>query len=187
MSNPPIAIREFAGIVAIAEQLRDARAAGDQRLVADGKMTPADADNRLRIASSLAADWRRVVDIAPRATPAATDGEILAMLKQALPAAITRRDRAYKALVTNAAQYRHYDIAELWALSDRLGAFSDGTQDDIVEYVRPWLQADAVATGVAAMLWWQERAGAESIHWLTDATIALRCAASGEGEGRLAA
>jgi hypothetical protein len=87
----PPAIYEFAGIAAIAEQLRDARAAGDQRLVAEDKMTATDAADRLRIASALAADWRRVVDRSPRPEPTATDAEILAMLKQALPTGRTRR------------------------------------------------------------------------------------------------
>ncbi|EZP57462.1 hypothetical protein [Sphingomonas sp. RIT328] len=186
MKRPP-ATHEFAGIAAIAEQLRDARAAGDQRLVAEDKMTATDATDRLRIASALAADWRRVVNRAPRPERTATDAEILAMLKQALPAAISRRDRAHQALVNNAPQYRRYKTAELWALSDRIGAFSEGVQDDIVEYVRPLLNAESVAAGLAAMLWWHQRTGTDCIHWLTDATIELRAARLAEGEGRLAA
>jgi hypothetical protein len=56
-----------------------------------------------------------------------------------------------------------------------------------VEYVRPWLQAQNVANGLGAMLWWQRRRGVESIHFLVDTTIALRERARLEGEGRLAA
>lgn len=172
--TPPVAIREFARIAVIAEQLRDARAAGDQRLVADGKMTAADAADRLRIATALAKDWRRVADCSPRPERTATDAEILGMLAQALPAAIARRDRAYKALTTNAPAYRHYEPAELWALSDRYRFFSEGVQDDVAEYVRPYLTADTTATALAAMLWWHQRTGTDCIHWLTDATIELR-------------
>ncbi|WP_156002624.1 hypothetical protein [Sphingomonas melonis] len=183
----PLCIYEFAGIAAIAEQLREARAAGDQRLVDEAKMTAAAAADRLRVASALAADWRRVVDHAPRPARIADDAEILAMLSQALPAAIARRDKAYRALVANAPQYRHYVLDELWALSDRCRSFSEALQDDIVEYVRPWLQAQNVANALAAMLWWQQRTGPESIHFLVDTTIALRERARVEGEGRLAA
>jgi hypothetical protein len=185
--TPPVASREFAGIAVIAEQLRDARAAGDQRLVADEKMSAASAADRLRIATALAADWRRVAGCAPRPERTATDAEILAMLKQALPAAIARRDRAYKAMTTNAPAYRHYEITELWAVSDRYRFFSEGVQDDIVEYVRPYLNADTTATALAAMLWWQQQIGADSIHFLTDATIELRTRAAGSQLDREAA
>lgn len=171
---PPIGVNEFVGIAAIAEQLRDARAAGDQRLVDEGKMTASVAADRLRVATALAADWRRVADCSPRLPHTAGDAEILAMLAQALPAAIARRDKAYKALVVGAPHYRHYDLDELYALCARLACFSEAVQDDIVEYVRPWLQAQNVASGLAAMLWWQQRAGVESIHFLVDTTIALR-------------
>jgi hypothetical protein len=183
----PVGVNEFAGIAAIAEQLRDARAAGDQRLVDENKMTQAAAADRLRVATALAADWRRVADQVPRPQRVADDAEILAMISQALPAAISRRDKAYKTLVANAPQYRHYDLDELWALSDRCRSFSEAVQDDIVEYVRPWLQAQNVANGLGAMLWWQRRRGVESIHFLVDTTIALRERARLEGEGRLAA
>ncbi len=175
----PPAIHEFADIVAIAEHLRDARAAGDQRLVAEEKMTAADAVDRLRIATALAADWRSVADCTPRPVRVATDAEILVMLKQALPAAIARRDRAYKAMTTNASAYRHYEITELWAVSDRYQFFSEGVQDDIAEYVRPYLNAHTTATALAAMLWWQQQTGAASIHFLIDATNALRAQAAG--------
>ena len=183
---PPIGATEFAGVAAIAEQLRDARAAGDQRLVDEGKMTASVAADRLRVATALAADWRRVADCSPRPSAAADDAEILAMLAQALPAAIARRDKAYKALVAGAPQYRHCDLDELYALCARLACFSETVQDDIVEYVRPWLQALNVASGLAAMLWWQQRTGVESIHFLVDTTIALRERTRTEGEGRLA-
>lgn len=171
---PPIFTTEFAGIAAIAEQLRDGRAAGDQRLVDEGKMTASVAADRLRVATALAADWRRVADCSPRLPPATDETEILAMLVQALPAAIVRRDKAYKALVAGAPQYRHYELDELWALSDRYAVFSEAVQDDIAEYVRPWLHAQNVANGLGAMLWWQQRTGVESIHFLVDTTIALR-------------
>lgn len=183
----PAAIREFTGLAAMAEQLRDARAAGDQRAVAEEKMTAAEAVDRLRIATALAADWRSVADCTPRPVRVATDAEILLMLKQALPAAIARRDRAYKAMTANASAYRHYEITELWAVSDRYRFFSEGVQDDIVEYVRPYLNAHTTATALEAMLWWQQQSGADSIHLLTDATIALRELAGVKGEGRLAA
>ncbi len=175
----PAAIREFASIAAIAEELRDARAVGDQRLVADDKMTAVDAADRLRIATALATDWRRVADCTPRPERSATDAEILGMLSQALPAALARRDRAFKAMTTNAPAYRHYEPAELWALSDRYLAFSERVQDDIAEYVRPYLAADTTATALAAMLWWQQQTSTTSIHFLTDATIALRERAAG--------
>lgn len=183
----PPSIHDFAGIATIAEHLRDARATGDRRLVEDGKMTQAAADDRLRIASALAADWRRVADRAPRPQPTTTQAELLAMLNQALPAAITRRDRAWKALVEGAPEYRRYEPAELWALSDAIDAFSDEVRRAIQDYVRPWLTAESIACGLAAMLWWQQRTGTDSIHWLVDAAIALRPAATRKGEGRLAA
>lgn len=184
---PPIGATEFVGIAVMAEQLRDARAVGDQRLVDEAKMTASVAADRLRVATALAADWRRVADCSPRPLRIADDAEILAMLVQALPAAIARRDKAYKALVVGAPHYRHYDLDELYALCARLACFSEAVQDDIVEYVRPWLQAQNVASGLAAMLWWQQRAGVESIHFLVDTTIALREQARVEGEGRRAA
>lgn len=172
------AVHDFLGLTTIAEHLRDARAAGDRRLVDEGKMTKEAAADRLRIASALAADWRRVVDRATRASPTATQAELLAMLNQALPAAITRRDRAWKAMVQSAPQYRHCESAELWALSDRLDAFSEEVRRDVTDFVRPWLNAESIASGLAAMLWWQQRTGTESIHWLVDAAIALRASVS---------
>lgn len=191
MAKPPLAgppsIHDFAGLATIAEHLRDARASGDRKQVESGKMTEAAAGDRLRVATQLAADWRRVVDRDPRPEPVATQVELLAMLTQALPAALTRRDRAWKALVADAPQYRRYEAAELWALSDAIDAFSEDVRRDIQEFVRPWLSAESIACGLAAMLWWQQRTGTESIHWLVDASLALRAPAEAEGEGRLAA
>ncbi|WP_267396980.1 MULTISPECIES: hypothetical protein [unclassified Sphingomonas] len=166
--------RDFVGLATIAEHLRDARAAGDRQLVAEGRMAEEVAADRLRIASALAANWRRVADIAPPQAETASPTEILAMLEKVLPAAVARRDRAYQALVNHAPQYRHYELAELWALSNRIGAFSEGVQQDIEDYVRPRLNAESIDAGVAAMLWWQQRTGCGSIHWLIDTTIALR-------------
>jgi hypothetical protein len=60
------------------------------------------------------------------------------------------------------------------AVSDRYALFSEGVQDNIAEYIRPYLNADTTATALAAMLWWQQQTGAESIHFLNDATVALR-------------
>jgi uncharacterized protein (DUF736 family) len=185
--SAPDAVNDHAGLATIAEHLRHARAAGDRQLVAEGRMSEEDAATRLRIASALAAGWRCVADVTPRLEETATPAEILAMLEQVLPAAVARRDRAHQALVNNAPQYRHYELAELWALSNSIGAFSDGVQQDIEDYVRPRLNAESIAAGVAAMLWWQQRTGCDSIHWLIDTTIALREQARVEGEGRLAA
>lgn len=182
--NPP-SIHDFAGLAAIAEHLRAGRAAGDRKLIEDGKMTEADAADRLRVATALAADWRRVAERTPRPTPAATQAELLAMLNQALPAAIARRDRAWKALIEGAPEYRRHEPAELWALSDAIDAFSDDVRRPIRDYVRPFLTAESIASGLASMLWWQQRTGTESIHWLVDASLALRAPA--EGKGRLAA
>ena len=183
----PPSIYDFAGIAAIAEHLRDARASGDRKQVESGKMTEAAAGDRLRVAAALAADWRRVVDRTPRPGPTASQAELLAMLNQALPAAIARRDRAWKALVDGAPQYRRYEGVELRALSDKATAFSEEVRHDIEAYVRPWLNAESVANGLAAMLWWQQRTGYDSIHWLVDAAIALRAQATPEEQGRLAA
>lgn len=176
MKTPP-SIHDFAGIAAIAEHLRDGRAAGDRPLVEAGKMTEADAADRLRVASALAADWRSVTHRTPRPAPTATHGELLAMLNQALPAAITRRDRAWQALIAGAPQYRKYESVELWALSDHIGAFSDDVRRDIEQYVRPWLNAESVSCGLAAMLWWQQRTGRQSVHWLVDTATALNAPA----------
>lgn len=183
----PPSIHDFAGIAAVAEHLRDARATGDRRQVEDGKMTQPVAEDRLRVGSQLASDWRRVVNRTPRPEPIATQAELLAMLNQALPAAITRRDRAWKALVAGAPQYRRYEAAELWAVSDAIDAFSEDVRRDIEQFVRPWLSAESIACGLAAMLWWQQRTGTESIHWLVDASLALHASGDREGEGRLAA
>lgn len=180
-------IYDFAGIAAIAEHLRAGRAAGDRKLVDDGKMTEADAANRLRIATALAADWRRVADRTPRSATTATQAELLAMLNLALPGAIVRRDRAWKALVEGAPEYRRFESAELWALSDAIDAFSDDVRRAIRDRVRPYLTAESIAAGLAAMLWWQQRTGTESIYWLVDATIALRGSADHERKGRMAA
>lgn len=182
----PAGIHDFPGIAAIAEHLRNARASGDRKQVEAGKMTQTAADDRLRVASALAADWRRVVDRAPRPAPTATQAELLAMLNQALPAAIARRDRAWQALATGAPQYRRCERAELWALSDAVEAFSDDVRRAIREFVQPWLSAESIANGLGAMLWWQQRTGMESIHGLVDAQIALQTPAL-QGEGRLAA
>ncbi len=184
---PPPSIHDFAGLATIAEYLRDARAAGGRKQVESGKLTEAEAADRLRVATALAADWRRVADRTPRPEPIASQAELLAMLKGALPTAIIRRDRAWKALIEGAPQYRRHKSAELWALSDQIDAFSEEVRRDIREFVRPWLSAESVANGLAAMLWWQQRTGTESIHWLIDATSALRSPAQTADRGRLAA
>lgn len=186
MAVPP-SIHDFAGIATIAEHLRDARASGDRKQVESGRMTEAAAGDRLRVATALAADWRRVADRTPRPEPVASQAELLAMLKGALPTAIARRDRAWTALIEGAPQYRRHESAELWALSDQIDAFSDEVRRDIEQFVHPWLSAESVASGLAAMLWWQQRTGTESIHWLVDATIALRAPAQSADRGRLAA
>lgn len=185
-ATPP-SIHDFAGLATIAEHLRDARAAGGRKQVESGRLTEADAADRLRVATALAADWRRVADRTPRPEPIASQAELIAMLQGALPNAIIRRDRAWTALIEGAPQYRRHESAELWALSDQIDAFSDEVRRDIEELVRPWLSAESVANGLAAMLWWQQRTGTESIHWLIEATMALRMPTQRKGEGRLAA
>lgn len=183
----PGGIYDFAGMAAIAEHLRDARASGDRRQVESGRMTEAAAGDRLRIAAALAAGWRRVVDRTPRPESTASQAELLAMLSQALPAAIARRDRAWKMLVDGSPQYRRYEGVELRALSDQAAAFSEEVRHDIETYVQPWLNAESVANGLAAMLWWQQRTGTDSIHWPVDAAIALHAQATPREQGRLAA
>lgn len=162
-STPP-SVHDFAGLASVAAHLRDACGTSDRKLVEDGKMTLAAADDRLRIASALAADWRRVVDRAPRSEPTATQAEMLGMLNQALPAAITRRDRAWKAMVDNAAQYRRHKSAELWSLSDAIDFFSEDVRRDIEKFVQLWLLAESITCSLVAVLWWQQHTGIKSIH-----------------------
>lgn len=186
ISKTPPSIHDFAALATIAEHIRDARDAGDRKLVDAGKMTAATAADRLRVAAALAANWRRVVDRTARPEPTASPAELIGMLNQALPGAIARRDRAWAALVEGARQYRHYDSAELWALSDSIDVFGDEIRRGIRDYIRPWLNAESIAGGLAAMLWWQQRTGTGSIHWLVDASLALRAAGDAQPIGRAA-
>ena len=152
----------------VARDLRDQRAAGDPKAVAEGKLTQVAAGERLRIADALAADWSAFDDLRVPPTDGATDAEKLAMLTRSLAVIVVRRDKAHAAMVAEGERFGRMDLGALWQLVDQ-----HVPQTGSIEAYLHW---ESYAAATEALLWWQRRTDVESKRFAVETTLAARAA-----------
>jgi hypothetical protein len=162
----------------VARDLRDSRAAGDPKMVADGKLTPAQAADRLRVADAVAGEWSAYAAMQLPADAGASQAERRDMLSGALKVITARRDRAHAAMLAEGAWMGQLAIGALWQLVD-----AHLPQTGRIE---PYLHWESYAAAVEALLWWQDRTGQASKRWSVEGTLWMREQLAA-GQGRLAA
>ena len=150
----------------VARDLRDTRAAGDPKAVAEGKLTQAQADERLRIADALAADWTAFDELRLPAEDLATGEEKLAMLVRAQAVIVQRRDKAHAAMLAEGAWLGELERGALWQLVD--------THVSQTSRIEPYLHWESYGAALEALLWRQQQTGVWSKRYAVEVTLALR-------------
>lgn len=153
----------------VARDLRAVRAAGDPKAVAEGKLTQAQADERLRIADALATDWTAFDELRLPDGDLANGEEKLAMLVRAQALIVQRRDKAHAAMLVESHEHLgRYDVGALWNLAD--------AHDPWTVRIEAYLHWESYAAAIEALLWWQRRTGVASKRFAVETTIAARAA-----------
>jgi len=160
MTPPPRFIYAYAEMALVADDIRNNRAEGDPVLVKAGKMSQRDAAVRLRISTSLAADWKAYARMELSSPDQTTDAEKIADLRGVLNGAKKRRDQTRTAMMHEyGPAIGDLSLAELWRIHD--------SHDTRSLRVLPYLHWESYAATVEAMLWWQERPRYESRRFIT--------------------
>jgi hypothetical protein len=138
----------------VARDLRNGRAAGDPKMVAEGKLTQAEADDRLRVADAIAAEWSAHDEGHVPPAGDVADVEKLAMLIRSLAVSTARRDKAHAAMLAEGTWLGQLERGALWQLVD-----AHLPQTGRIE---PYLHWESYAAAIEALLWWQQRGGRQS-------------------------
>lgn len=151
----------------VAEHVRTQRSEGDPALVEQGRMTAHDAAMRLRVATTIATDWRHFAKMQLPPLDATTRPEKIASLQSALAGHLQRTARARQAIVNEYGErFFVRSMAELWALVDM--------HDPSTARVLPYLHHESCAAALEAMLWWEQQPRDGGIRFLTRMNIDLR-------------
>jgi hypothetical protein len=150
MSERPRFTHAYDELTIVAEHVRAQRAEGDPVLVEQGRMTSEDAATRLRVATTIATDWRHYAKSQLPPLDATTRPEKIASLQSALAGHRRRTDRARQAIVNEFGEgFFVRSMAELWALVDM--------HDPSTARVLPYLHHESCAAALEAMLWWEQQ------------------------------
>lgn len=167
MTERPRFIYAYDELAIVAEHVRAQRAEGDPALVEQGRMTVDDAATRLRVATTIATDWRHYAKMQLPPLDATTKAERIASLQSALAGHRQRTDRARHAIVNEYGEgFFVRSMAELWALVDM--------HDPSTARVLPYLHHESCAAALDAMLWWERQPRDGGIRFLMRMNIDLR-------------
>lgn len=167
MTERPRFTYAYDELAIVAEHVRAQRAEGDPALVEQGRMTADDAATRLRVATTIATDWRHYAKTQLPPVDATTGPEKIASLQSALAGHRQRTDRARQAIINEYGEgFFVRSMAELWALVDM--------HDPSTARVLPYLHHESCAAALEAMLWWEHQPHLGSIRFLTRMNIDLR-------------
>lgn len=167
MSERPRFIYAYDELAIVAEHVRAQRAEGDPALVEQGRMTADDKATRLRVATTIATEWRHYAKMQLPPVDATTGPEKIASLQSALAGHQQRTDRARQAIVNEyGAAFFIRSTAELWGLVDM--------HDPSTARVLPYLHHEGCAAALEAMLWWEQQPHLDGIRFLTRMNIDLR-------------
>lgn len=167
MSGRPRFTYAYDELAIVAEHVRVQRAEGDPILVEQGRMTVDEAATRLRVATTIAINWRHYAKTQLPPLDATTKPEKIASLQAALAGHRQRRDRSRQAIVNEYGEgFFVRSMAELWALVDM--------HDPSTARVRPYLHHESCTAAIEAMLWWERQPHLGGIRFLTRMNINLR-------------
>lgn len=155
MTGLPRLRHEWAYLAAVAQDIHAKRAASYPARVGDGRMTSAEADAALSAIAAIAADWRAAAD---GGVPADGPGRVGRAAR--IATLTTARDRA-TVLADKAATALRAQLPPRAALPDRdplVIAYHDG--QPMSAAAERWVRALDYAAAIAAMLWWEQGAGA---------------------------
>lgn len=160
MTERPRFTYAYDELAIVAEHVRAQRAEGDPVLVEQGRMTTDDATTRLRVATTIATEWRHYAKAQLPPLDATTKPEKIASLQSALAGHRQRTDRARQAIVNEYGEgFFVRSMAELWALTDM--------HDPSTARVLPYLHHESCTAALEAMLWWEQQPRDGGIRFLT--------------------
>lgn len=167
MSERPRFTYAYDELAIVAEHVRAQRAEGDPVLVEQGRMSSDDATARLRVATTIAIDWRHYAKGQLPPHDATTRTEKIASLQSALDGHRQRTARSRQAIVNEYGEgFFVRSMAELWALVDM--------HDPSTARVLPYLHHESCAAAIEAMLWWERQPHLGGIRFVTRMNIDLR-------------
>lgn len=167
MTERPRFTYAYDELAIVAEHVRGQRAESDPALVEQGRLTAEVAASRLRIATTIANDWRHYAKLRLPPIDTTTRAERIDTLQSALAGHRQRTDRARQAIVNEYGErFFVRSMAELWALTD--------SHDPSTARVLPYLHHESCAAAIEAMLWWEHQPHLGGIRFLTRMNIDLR-------------
>ncbi len=167
MTERPRFTYAYDELAIVAAHVRAQRAESDPALVEQGRMTTEVAASRLRIATTIATDWRHYAKLQLPPVDTTTRPERIGSLQSALAGHRQRTDRARQAIVNEYGErFLVRSMVDLWALVD--------SHDPSTARVLPYLHHESCAAAIEAMLWWEHQPRLGGIRFLTMVNQQLR-------------